>query len=94
MDSALWWVLQQIHPLPEPRKIICIITDGDPDDQGAAKETIHSIAALGIEVYGIGIQTLAITNLLREQQCRVITSINDLAPAMFDLLGKALIATR
>ena len=28
LDSALWWTMQQLHPMPEPRKIILIITDG------------------------------------------------------------------
>lgn len=91
MDAALYWVMQQICPLPEPRKIILCITDGDPDDHDAAREAIKSATTLGLELYGIGIQTLAITNLLPEQRCRIITSINDLAPAMFGMLHKALI---
>ena len=93
MDAALYWVIQQVYPLPEPRKITLIITDGDPDDRDAATEAIKAATALGMEVYGIGIQTMSITNLLPGQQCRVITSINDLAPAMFDMLHKALIPT-
>ncbi|SBW10503.1 von Willebrand factor type A (fragment) [uncultured delta proteobacterium] len=91
MDAALWWVMQQIHPLSEPRKIILVITDGDPDDKEAARETIRTSGVLGLEVYGIGIQTQSILNLLPDKHCRVITSINELAPAMFGMLHNALI---
>ena len=93
MDAALYWVAQQVHFLPEPRKIILVITDGDPDDRNAATEAIKAVTALGMEVYGIGIQTMSITNLLPDQRCRVISNINDLAPAMFGMLHTALIPT-
>jgi cobalamin biosynthesis protein CobT len=91
MDSALWWVMQQIHPLPEQRKIILVVTDGEPNNREAACEAIRTATAVGFEVYGIGIQTQSILNLLPEQRCRVIASINELAPAMFAVLGQSLL---
>ncbi len=91
MDSALWWVMQQIHPLPEPRKIILVITDGEPNDREAAREAIRTANAIGFEVYGIGIQSLSVTSLLPEQRCRVIATIGELAPAMFAVLGQSLL---
>lgn len=94
MDAALWWTLQQLHLLPEPRKMILLITDGDPDDQDAAKEAIKTATALGVELYGIGIHSLSVTNLLPDQRCRVISTLSDLAPAMLSLLHNALIPTK
>ena len=92
MDAALWWVMQQIYPLSEPRKMILLITDGEPDNKPATCETIQTALSLGLEVYGVGIQTQSIQDLLPSQNCRVITTIHDLAPAMFSMLHNALLA--
>lgn len=90
MAEALWWVLQEVSRLPERRKIILIISDGEPD---SLKDTVAAVEACkkcGIEVYGIGIQASYITHLLPEHS-RLIWDLKDLAPAMFGLLHNALL---
>ena len=92
LDAALWWTMQQLHPMPEPRKMILIITDGCPDDSQLAKTAITEAVKLGLEVYGIGIVNTAILSLLPDTSS-VINSIAELAPSMFGMLQRALIST-
>ena len=92
MDAALWWVVQQLHPMPEPRKLILIITDGQPDNEDGAIAAIKAAQGLGFEVLGIGIVAPSISSLLPDKSSRVISGINELAPAMFGMLQNALIA--
>ena len=91
MDAALWWVLQVMHPLPEPRKIVLIITDGEPDLPDATKIALKALHEHGLEVYGIGIQTQAVKELLPASRVCVISDINELAQAMFGMLHQALV---
>lgn len=86
MAEAVWWVLQQLCALEEKRKLLLIISDGEPDNANEAKNAIQACHAHGTEVYGIGIQTTAMRRLLPEKQTRVIHDLNELTPALFDLL--------
>lgn len=92
MDAALWWTLQQMHPLPEPRKLILLITDGAPDNTDLALEAIAAIKSFGLEIYGIGIADAHIQTLLPGRASRVISNITELAPSMFEMLQGVLIA--
>ncbi|AMD89252.1 vWA domain-containing protein [Desulfovibrio fairfieldensis] len=91
MDTALWWVLQQLHPMAEPRKMVLLITDGEPDEQEPTLTAIRVIKGFGLEVYGIGIKTMSIQTLLPGKGSRVINDISELAPSMFEILHDALI---
>jgi cobalamin biosynthesis protein CobT len=91
MASSLWWILQQMYYLPEQRKIVLLITDGQPNDIYGTKAAIQSLQSYGIEIFGIGIETNSIYNLLPDKNCKKIEKINDLAPAMFYILQDALI---
>lgn len=90
MDSAIDWTLQQMLFLPETRKIILIISDGDPDRFAATQKAIQIAQAIGHEVYGIGIDSSGIQRLLPNGS-KVIRGINELAPAMFGMLQKTLL---
>lgn len=89
MAEALWWVLQEIHPQPEERKIILIISDGDPDSYNETASAISAIKGLGIEVYGIGIASTAMSRLLPYNQSASVNDLGQLAPAMFGILQNA-----
>lgn len=92
MDTALWWVLPQLHPMAEPRKMVLLITDGEPDEQEPTLTAIRVIKGFGLEVYGIGIKTMSIQTLLPGKASRVINDISELAPSMFEILHDALIS--
>jgi cobalamin biosynthesis protein CobT len=90
LGESLWWVLQRIHSLSESRKIVLILTDGDPDSFNVALEAIEDGRRFGVEIYGLGIMSEAITKLLPHHS-RTINDLFELAPAMFDMLRGALV---
>lgn len=90
LDNAMWWGIQNLCRQKEERKIILILTDGAPNDEETAQKAISQAEYLGIEVYGIGIQSHCIENIM-QKHCKVIMSLDELAPAMFSMLQNALL---
>ena len=89
MAESLWWVMQQMCLLHESRKIILIITDGEPDSIPAAQEVLRQAQKKGFECYGLGIMCPSISTLLPHAS-RVVETLPQLAPALFELLEGAL----
>lgn len=89
MGEALWWVLQDMLALSEKRKLILILTDGEPDSVPCMLDATEQTKRLGMEVYGIGIGTTNIESLL-PGKARSISSLGELALAMFEMLQGAL----
>jgi nitric oxide reductase activation protein len=77
--------------LTEERKILLLITDGEPDAVIPVKNAVKAALAHGIEVLGIGIKTYSIEAFLSHDSCRVINDLSGLAPAMFSMLQNALL---
>lgn len=90
MGEALWWTCQQMMALKEERKIILVITDGYPDSVQNTETALEAAKELGYEVIGIGIGQYGEFILSLIENSRVITDIQELAPAMFGVLQKAL----
>lgn len=90
LASAIWWAMCNMLTLKERRKVMLVITDGVPDSVKAAETAISKASQVGMEVYGIGIISRAISLLLPDTS-RVINDLDDLAPAMFGLLQNALL---
>lgn len=91
MAEALWWVMPQMRQLSENRKIILIISDGVPDNVDEAKNAVATHRAHGHEVYGVGIENVSLEDLLDRRYARTIYNLNELAPAMFDILRTSLL---
>ncbi|MCB5272200.1 MAG: VWA domain-containing protein, partial [Candidatus Cloacimonetes bacterium] len=85
MGESLWWVMQDMLLLTEKRKLILVITDGDPDSADCANQAIKQGLLSGFEIYGVGITSSSIMSLLPGRSV-VINAVTDLAPAMFSLL--------
>lgn len=85
MGEALWWVMQDMLPLSERRKLILVVTDGEPDSMDCANQAIEQGGRAGFEIYGIGITSPGINALLPGRSA-VVNSMVELAPAMFTLL--------
>lgn len=90
LGESLWWVMQQMFPLKEERKVILILTDGMPDSVPAARHALKHAETLGFEVMGLGIQDNNMEILLPGSS-RTIHSLPELASAMFGMLQKALL---
>ena len=93
LAESLWWVMQQMLPLKEERKIILILSDGMPDSVTATKHALNNAKTLGFEVMGLGIQDNNLDVLLPPlgMQSRTIHNLPDLTPAMFGMLQEALL---
>ncbi|MCK6444685.1 cobaltochelatase CobT-related protein [Elstera cyanobacteriorum] len=90
LTQVLWAVLQQISRHPEPRQILLLLTDGEPDDPETAKDALATAARLGVEVYALGIKAPSITSLLPTTSQNIDT-LDALPEALFQMLQRALI---
>lgn len=68
----------------ESRKVLFVITDGEPDCRASTINTLLAASRLGIEVYAIGIQTQSVKALF--ENWAVINKIEDLPKVMLDML--------
>lgn len=91
MAEAVWWIIQQMCLLKKSRKLLLILSDGEPDNVNEAVNALEACRTHGIEVYGLGIQTSTMQRLLPEKRAHALYDINELAPAIFGLLRKKLI---
>jgi Mg-chelatase subunit ChlD len=89
MAEALWWIIQQMAILRENRKIIFIVTDGEPDSPVETQAAIKEAKRIGIEIYGLGLGSQSIADLLPGKAV-VINNTMDLPRKLFQLLGKTI----
>ncbi len=93
LAEAVLWCLQTIAPLPQTRKIILIITDGEPDSHDRSCQAIQVGRALGVEFYGLGVGDTSIDTLLPECS-RSLAAFHDLPAALFGMLEQALLGRK
>jgi len=79
-----------LSTLSEQRRMVLIITDGSPDGAANVRAAIKAATALGVEVYGLGIDSPHITTLLPGRS-RVIATIGELPGAVFSMLEQTLV---
>ena len=70
MTEALWYVATRLVPRPEPKKLLFVITDGQPADRGGVVDILERMRASGVEAFGIGIATNACDGLF-QRHCRI-----------------------
>lgn len=88
MTEAVWWVLQQLSSLQEERKIVLIISDGEPDDVTGTIQAIKKGRGYGVEFYGLGICAFEIQDILPTSS-RVVSTLDELPSAMFAMLRQS-----
>lgn len=88
MAEAIWYAASQLIYRKEERKIILVITDGEPDNLQQTQEIIALCERSGIQLVGIGIQTDSVEQLFRSTS--VIEDLGSLKSKLFEL-GKAAI---
>jgi len=89
MHTALWYAAASLLATREDRKIIMVLTDGDPDDFRLAIDVIKRCESTGIEVIGVGIGTD--TSRLFSKSI-VINNISDLRSEIFRIGRDLLLA--
>jgi cobalamin biosynthesis protein CobT len=91
LTEALWAVGEDLHNRPESRKLLVVMTDGQPNNQTSAKATIRALRSIGIEVIGIGIQIESIEHLFGSDDYEVINSLAEFPRRLLTLLERRLL---
>ncbi|MGE4580352.1 MAG: VWA domain-containing protein, partial [Desulfuromonadales bacterium] len=90
MAEALLWAGMELTQRREPRKIVIVLTDGQPDEVEDAVAALEKLSACGIECYGIGIQDRSILTWMREG-ARTIEQSAELPGALVSVLQTLLV---
>tara|TARA_R110001583_G_scaffold32_1_gene251 strand:+ start:19409 stop:21025 length:1617 start_codon:yes stop_codon:yes gene_type:complete len=88
MAEALWYAASQLIYRQEERKIIMVITDGEPDHQADTQDIISLCERSGIELVGVGIQTDSVERLFKSSV--TVLDLASLRSSLFEV-GKAAI---
>ena len=86
MAKGITYGTRLLRATQRRRKIMVVLTDGEPDNAVTAATAIAVAQAQGIEVYGIGILTDSVKNLF--PQWTVIQQIDQLPTRLVGLLRK------
>lgn len=82
MSKAMTWAARQLAQRREPRKLLLVLTDGEPDNRSAVVGVTAALERMGIEVYGVGIEHAGVRTLF-ERHCVV----DDLQALPTEILG-------
>jgi cobalamin biosynthesis protein CobT len=96
--EAVWQAALRLADRPEPRKLMFVVSDGEPACAGVPwdlgkrhlKDTVKKITAAGIEVFGIGVEHKAVAAFYPEHV--VINKIDTMAADIFKIVSKRLTA--
>lgn len=89
LHTALWYAAASVMATREDRKVIMVLTDGEPDDYDAAKSVIRRCEATGIELVGVGI-CIDTSHLFDNSIC--INNVSDLRSELFRISKDLLLA--
>ncbi|SMP83027.1 von Willebrand factor type A domain-containing protein, partial [Desulfonatronum zhilinae] len=88
LAESLRYVLASMVPLTETRKLVVLLTDGEPDDFQSARIALEEAKAIGIEVATLGIEGLYNTSLF--PVCEIVDRVDHLPQKAFKLLESLL----
>ena len=89
--TCIWAARNMLLERKEKRKILLLITDGDPNSVSQTNAATKSAEKAGIEVAAIGINTECVKKLWKASKC--IKTIQELPPAMFEVM-ESILTTR
>ena len=89
LHTALWYAAASVMATKEDRKVIMVLTDGEPDDYDAAKSVIRRCEATGIELVGVGI-CIDTSHLFDNSIC--INNVSELRSELFKISRDLLLA--
>ena len=89
LAQALRQITQQIAAWRQRRKVVIILTDGQPESPEDARAALDEMSKAGLEVFGLGLQDDSILDFLPASSA-VIENLTSLPAGLFRLLGEAL----
>ncbi len=81
--------MQKLSARKEKRKLILILTDGEPNNMPNTQAAIREAHRQGLELYGLGLRNDSIKRLLPGRSL-VIHNLQELPQTIFKLLGQAM----
>jgi cobalamin biosynthesis protein CobT len=88
MAEAVWYAAFELSKTAEKRKVLLVITDGDPDNEVATHRVLNLCRNAGIETLGIGIAQRGIERFF--DRSVVIGSVDELQQTLFRLMQDTL----
>lgn len=88
LAESLRYVLSTMVHLPETRKLVLLLTDGDPNDSRTTRLALDEAQSLGVEVAALGIEGLSNTALF--PVCEIVDRVEHLPQKAFNLLQSLL----
>ncbi len=89
MAQAMWFAANSLLAQKQKRKLMIVLTDGDPDDWTATHDIVDRCRRSGFELLGIGIQTRSVEKFF--PQSIVINDVKDLKRELFEVTQQLLI---
>lgn len=89
LHTALWYAASSVLATREERKVIMVLTDGQPDDQDLTRVIIKRCEATGIELVGVGV-CFDTSHLFDRSIC--INDVSELRSEMFRISRDLLLA--
>ncbi|HBC3359256.1 TPA: VWA domain-containing protein [Vibrio parahaemolyticus] len=89
MAQAMWFAASSLLAQKQKRKLMIVLTDGDPDDWAATHDIVDRCRRSGFELLGIGIQTRSVERFF--PQSIVINDVKDLKRELFEVTQQLLI---
>ena len=89
MAQAMWFAANSLLAQKQKRKLMIVLTDGDPDDWAATHDIVDRCRRSGFELLGIGIQTRSVEKFF--PQSIMIHDVKDLKRELFDVTQQLLI---
>lgn len=89
MAQAMWFAANSLLAQKQKRKLMIVLTDGDPDDWAATHDIVDRCRRSGFELLGIGIQTRSVDKFF--PQSIVINDVRDLKRELFEVTQQLLI---
>ena len=88
MAEAVWYAAADLLNTKEERKLLIIVTDGDPNNLSSTQKVVGLCERGGVEVIGIGVGTRAVADFASNHV--VISDVSDLQTTLFRLMESSL----
>lgn len=90
LAEAMWYAAYQLSKVRNERKIIVVVTDGEPNDSAKTKHIVDLCQNAAIEMIAVGVGSDAVKDYFED--CVVINTVNDLQNNLFHQMKNKLIA--
>lgn len=90
LTEGLWFSANRLLKQKEDKKILFVITDGEPSNDVSTRHVMKLIYQTDIRVVAIGIKTNAVNRFFKEAV--VIQDINDLQNSLFESMRQSLLS--